>query len=387
MQGGSMSNIFDYLNWRGDLTFEKDGFNNVDALILSLLSYIDFDSIVPPEVGVGISLKNAVRDFLELEKTDSELNMPQDRELLRALTVSRRFQGIRLYAYVNEVDFETQKQFSAITAELGNGESFYSFRGTDNTLVGWKEAFNLSFMTVPAQQRAVRYIREVSAALPGSIRTGGHSKGGNLAIYAAAFGGEDIQERLLSIHNFDGPGFNSAVLCCQEYLSVRDRLHTFIPQSSVVGMLLEHEDDYQIVSSRQVGFLQHDLYTWNIETTDFTYLSDVTRSCRFLDGTLRYWIGQLDSEQRGQFIDAIYSVFMSTDVHTIREFTDNWLKNALTVVKSLKNLEQPTRSMVSHTLASLLTSVKQNIPKLIERQNAERTEGPESSQRRISGEK
>jgi len=379
-----MPNIFDYLNWRGDLTFEKDGFNNVDALILSLLSYIDFDSIVSPDVDAGVTLKHAAHDFLELGKADSELNMPQDRELLRALASSRRFRGIRLHAYINEVDFETQKQFSAVTAELGNGESFYSFRGTDNTLVGWKEAFNLSFMTVPAQQQAVRYIREVSTVLPGSIRTGGHSKGGNLAIYATAFGGEDIQERLLSIHNFDGPGFNSAVLRCQEYLSIRDRLNTFIPQSSVVGMLLEHEDDYRIVSSNQVGFLQHDLYTWNIETTDFTYLSDVTRSCRFLDGTLRYWIGQLDSEQRGQFIDAIYSVFLSTDVHTIREFTDNWLKNALIVVKSLKNLKQPTRSMVSHTLASLLSSVKQNIPKLIERQNGDRAEEPEASRRRIS---
>ena len=379
-----MPDIFDYLSWRGDLTFACDSFNNVDALILSLLSYFDFDNFVPPEAGDGVSLKHAARGFLENGDGESELKMPQDKELLQALMAHKRYCDIRLHAYVNEVDFETQKQFAAVTVDLGNGEYFYSFRGTDNTLVGWKEAFNLSFMTVPAQQRAVRYMQEVSAALPGGIRTGGHSKGGNLAIYSAAFSGEDIQKRLLSIHNFDGPGFNSAVLRCQEYLSIRDRLHTFIPQSSVVGMLLEHEDDYRIVSSRQMGFLQHDLYTWNIETTDFAYLSDVTRSSRFLDGTLRYWIGQLDSEQRGQFIDAIYSVFLSTDVHTIREFTDNWLKNALTVVKSLKNLKQPTRSMVSHTLAVLLSSVKQNIPKLIERQNGSKEGELEPDTKRIS---
>lgn len=377
-----MPNIFDYLGWRGDLTFENDGFNNVDALILSLLSYFDFDKIVPADAGEGISLEQAAQQFWELGKGGSELCMPQDEELLKGLTDCDRFRGIKLHAYVNEVDFDTQKQFAAVTVALGNGESFYSFRGTDNTLVGWKEAFNLSFMTVPAQQRAVRYIREVSAALPGKIRTGGHSKGGNLAIYSAAFGGADIQDRLLSIHNFDGPGFNSAVLRCQEYLNIRDRLNTFIPQSSVVGMLLEHEDDYRIVSSRQMGFLQHDLYTWNIETIDFVYLSDVTRSCRFVDGTLRYWIAELDSEQRGQFVDAIYSVFLSTDVRTIKEFTDNWLKNALTTLKSLKNLKQPTRSIVSHSLAALLSSVKQNIPKLIERQNGDRPQEPEH--RRIS---
>lgn len=379
-----MPTIFNYLDWRGDLTFENDGFNNVDALILSLLSYFDFERVVPPEAGSGVLLEDAARDCFTRKNGDSEMNMPQDKDLLQSLVAHKRFCGVKLHAFVNEVDFETQKQFSAVTVEMGNGECFYSFRGTDNTLVGWKEAFNLSFMTVPAQQRAVRYMREVSAVLPGKIRTGGHSKGGNLAIYSAAFSGEDVQNRLLSIHNFDGPGFNSAVLRCADYLAIRDRLQTFIPQSSVVGMLLEHEDDYKIVSSRQVGFLQHDLYSWDIETTDFVYLTEVTRSSRFLDSTLKYWIGQLDSEQRGQFIDAIYSVFLSTDVRTIREFTDNWLKNALTVVKSLKNLKQPARSMVSHTLASLLSSVKQNIPKLIERQDGAKAEEPEQDDRRIS---
>lgn len=357
-----MANIFDYLKWRGDLTISQAQFNNVDALILSRLSYFPFEGVVIADPLDKVAIGRAAAVFLTLEKPEGEVNMPQDIELLKVLAKSKRFKDMYLSGYINEIDNETQKQFAAIIIDTLDNSHFISYRGTDNTIVGWKEDFNMSFMApVPAQMHAVRYMEEAAKIIPGHIRAGGHSKGGNLAVYAASFCSAPVQERIVRVYNNDGPGFNASTISEEGYAAVRGRLQTFVPQSSVVGMLLEHEEEYMIIHSTQIGLLQHNIYSWEVTRDDFIYLEKVSNGSRFIDGTLKDWMSGMEPEQREQFIDAMFSIFRDTDAQTLKELTSNWYKNAQHVLRSLSNMDESIKQVVSKTLHSLIKSAKENL--------------------------
>lgn len=357
-----MATIFDYLEWRGDLKINQACFNNIDALILSRLSYIPFDGIVLSELSDNITIGKAADIFFTLKDPVSEVNMPKDIDLLKALAKNERFKNMRLSGYVNEVDYESQKQFSAIVIDTGDDLHFVSYRGTDNTLVGWKEDFNMSFMTpVPAQKEAVRYLEKIVGAISGYIRIGGHSKGGNLAVYAASFCPESVQERIVKVYNNDGPGFDSTITAQKGYAAICERIQTFVPQSSIVGMLLEHEEAYIVIHSTQIGLLQHDVYSWKVLRDNFVYLDTVSNSSIFVDKTLKDWMSVLEPEQREQFIEAMFSIFSETDAQTIKELTAKWYKNALLVLKSLKNMDESFKQIISQVLLLLIKSAKQNL--------------------------
>ena len=252
-----MANIFDYLEWRGDLKLSASSFNSVDSLILSVLSYVPFDGIVPPELGRdGMTIAEAAEAFADSGVKRPGVRNEQDVKLLSALAASDRFGDMRLTGYVNSVDLEKEKQFSAVTVLMGRGRAYVAFRGTDLSLVGWKEDFNMSFRCpVPSQEAATEYLDRAAARLRGRLYVGGHSKGGNLAVYASVFAKRRTRKRLLGVYNNDGPGFNASVLERKEYVEMQDRLYAFIPQSSIIGMLLEHAERYTIVHSSQSGQL------------------------------------------------------------------------------------------------------------------------------------
>lgn len=360
-----MATIFEYLDWRGDLKMDQAPFNNIDALILSRLSYIPFDGIVLSGPFDNIILSDAAALFFTLDGPTKEVYMPKDVDLLNVLSKSERFKNMRLSGYLNEVDYKTQKQFAAMVIDTCDDSYFISYRGTDNTLVGWKEDFNMSFMTpVPAQKEAVRYLEKMAAAISGSIRLGGHSKGGNLAVYAASFCSESVQERIIKVYNNDGPGLDSIIIAQKGYIGVCKRIHTFVPQSSVVGMLLEHEEEYIVVHSTQIGLLQHDIYSWEVMRDNFNYLETVSNSSRFVDKTLKDWLSVLVPEQREQFIEAMFSIFNETKALTTNELTANWYKNAQLILKSLKNMDEPLKQVISQVLFLLIKSARQNLPML-----------------------
>lgn len=355
-----MNNIFDYLRWRGSLTIASAPFCNADAMILALLAYIPFEGIVSDSIENRITIKEASDSFFELERDKGQISQVQDIELIRQMGAMKRFADMELFFYVNETDITVQKQFAAITVAIGNNKYYTAFRGTDNSFVGWKESLDMAFQTVPSQSRGVDYIKILKDNIDGGFYIGGHSKGGNIAMYAASFSTSDFQDKILGVFNFDGPGFNGKVLDSKGYLNIRDRLKTFVPQSSVVGMLLEHEDDYAIVHSSQVGFLQHDLYSWEVNVGDFLYLKESTKSGAFISGTLRGWITSLDDTQRGEFISALYSVFSSTKATTIDEFAADWRKNAAIVLSSVGKLDEVTKQTLISSLGLLVRAARQN---------------------------
>ena len=232
-----MENVFDYLDWRGDLTLDLVPLCDVDAVVLSRLSYLPLDGLVPPE---GAPVGALMRQLLA---SKPPLLLPEDGRFIPALAASQRFCEMWIMDYVNQIDLESQTQFAAITVALGDGRHFVAFRGTDGTLVGWKEDFNMAFTCpVPAQRLAAHYAASAMLRFPGEFLLGGHSKGGNLAVYAAAFCPAALQERIAAVYNNDGPGFDAEVIALPGYQRICARVQTFVPQSSIVGMLLEHEE-------------------------------------------------------------------------------------------------------------------------------------------------
>lgn len=364
-----ITNIFDYFVWRGDLTLEHSEFNEIDGVILARLSYLPFEKIMEQRSMEPTKIAYAANAFLKLPDIESIVLLKDDVRLLTVLAESPRFQNMEILMYVNQIDVETQTQFSVITVKLNENHYFISFRGTDNTLVGWKEDFNMSFVCpVPAQKLALHYIENLAHSVSGNFIIGGHSKGGNLAVYASSFCSDDIQDRIEKVYNYDGPGFDEKVLLTDGYKSICQRVSTFIPQSSIVGMLLGHEEEYTIVHSAQVsGIWQHDTYSWEIQRTHFVCLGSVNNSSRFIDYTLKAWVSDLDYSQREKFIDTIYTIISDTNATTLRELGDNWFSSAKIVLKSIKNLDEETRHAVTQTLLLLAKSAKTGMFQMLQR--------------------
>lgn len=363
-----MSNILDYLRWRGDIPIEQSPFNDVDNLILARLSYIKFDGIVPESVDeIGIELGEAIAILRNPDAGNPfgvhyDTLSDDDKVLLALLSESRRFNRMLLTGYTNDFDPDAEKQFSSLTILPGDSTAYIAFRGTDNTIVGWKEDFNMSFTTpVPAQTESVRHLKKIASLLDLPLRIGGHSKGGNLAVFSASFCPEEVQRRIICVYNNDGPGLDTDTISKPGYQRVKDRIITFVPQSSIVGMMLEHEEDYMIVHSTQSGMAQHDPYSWEVLRSDFVTHGGLTEGSRFIDKTLKRWVAEVDPEKRKLFIDTLYEIISSTDVKTVREFSASWGKNAVTFARAYKNMDEDTRNILREVVAALIRIARENL--------------------------
>ena len=351
-----MADMLDYLAWRGDIEFTQMPVNAVDALIFSTLSYIQFEDIVPDNPHQSISLAEAAAGLFSLAEPVKRTRVKKDLELLDAAAASKRFDNIRMTFYRSILIPEEDTQFSAVTIFLEDGSAYIAFRGTDNTLTGWKEDFNMSFQSsVPAQHLALRYVQEFAAAHPVPLWMGGHSKGGNLAVYAAAKCGELLQRRIVGVYNQDGPGFPEAMMTDPGYRNILPKLHSYVPQSSVIGMLLEHEEPYTIIRSSQVGIMQHDPYSWQVLGGDFLQVEELTADSRFLDRTFKNWLANMTNEERSEFFDTVFELLESTGAERTGEIIRP--KNVRAYLKALKSNEN-MRNLLASELANLLSSAQ-----------------------------
>ena len=381
-----MANLLDYLDWRGDLTLEQSPFNEVDNLILAELSFVDFKDIVPgPGEGGSVPLHQAAEAFFarfpEGEKIDMGVLVPSTiPEMLRKMADAPRFRDMELNCFVDRLDVGKGEQFAALTIETGDGLLYLSFRGTDDTLAGWKEDFELACMPeVPAQKKAVDYVKDVSKQFPRKkLRLGGHSKGGNLAVYAGVFCPASVQRRIAAIWSNDGPGFHEDLLDLPEHQRVAERIYSIVPKSSVVGMLLEHEEDYTVVDSDQLGFLQHDGFSWQVLGGQFIKLRQVTRQAHLSDQELRSWVHGLSVEQREKFVSAMFDVLSATGAVTLTDLKDDSFKAVGAMVKAMKDLDKETRDGLWDFLAILFKSNLRMVLEVIQ----EETEKKRSTRRR-----
>ena len=378
-----MANLLDYLDWRGDLTLEQSPFNEVDNLILAELSFVDFKDIVPgPGEGESIVLREAAEAFFakfpQGEKIDMGVLVPGAiPEMLRKMADSRRFGDMKLNCFVDHLDVGKGEQFAALAIETGDKTLYLSFRGTDDTLAGWKEDFELACMPeVPAQKKAVAYTWSVAKQFPRKrLRLGGHSKGGNLAVYAGVFCPENVQKRIIAVWSNDGPGFHNDLLDLPEHRRVAERIYSIVPKSSVVGMLLEHEEDYTVVDSDQLGFMQHDGFSWQVMGDHFITLRQVTQQAHLSDQELRKWVHGLSVEQRETFVNAMFDVLTASGAVTLTDLKDDSFKAVGAMIRAMKDLDKETRDGLWDFLAILF---KSNLRMVLEgiQEETEKKRGP-----------
>ena len=364
-----MANIFDYLKWRGDLTFSQDPPNAVDALVFSALSYIQFHGMVEALPQVPVALKAAAEEFFAQDDYESCCRIPKDLDLLHAAIQTKRYGDSKICMYRNLLVPEQETQFAAMTFLLDDGSMFLAFRGTDNTLVGWKEDFNMTFQqTIPAQRLALQYVREVTMEHFRPMYLGGHSKGGNLAVFAAARSSPMIQQHILQVYNHDGPGFTDYLMGDPGYLAMVPRIKTYIPQSSVIGMLLEHEEPYTVIRSKSVGLLQHDLYTWDVMGKSFLAVEEITEGSQFVDATIKTWFSEMTSQERSQLVDVMYALLGSGGVENVSALLHP--KNLRTYIKTLTS-DDHLRRVLSTEFSGLMEAARKTKAKFEELREAQ----------------
>ena len=318
--------VFDYMNWRGDLSFKQDPFNEVDSVILSMICFLDFENIVPATHEQGsLTLEEAMSHMPQKFEGERRLGaiLPDDiLYMSHAAARAPRYKDARLFAFENIIDEEKEMQFCALSFRLSDDSLFVAYRGTDDTIVGWKEDFNMTFLShVPAQERAAAYLNEVAARHNGPIRTGGHSKGGNLAIWAAVHCNPTIRSRIQFAYSNDGPGFTRELLESYEYITMRDRCMNYVPQSSLVGMLMEHDEHYQIIYSNKNGLMQHDPYSWAVCRNQYVYLEERSAFGEHSDAAMRLWLNSMTAEERKELVRDLFEVLESTGLKTLTELS------------------------------------------------------------------
>jgi hypothetical protein len=354
-----MANIFDYLNWRGDLTFLEAPFNEVDNLIFSKLVYTDLSGIVPPPGGNdGIVLREAAARYFQVhdEKKPLGLLIPAEiQKMFRRLAETARFGGLLLSGYENLVDEEREEQFSALTVALPDDTCYIAFRGTDDSIIGWKESLSLSFRdAIPAQKDALRYLCDTEGRRKGAIRIGGHSKGGNLAVYAAIHCKTELQQRILRVYNNDGPGFLEPVRGHQGYRNMRDRIMTIVPQSSIVGILLNQREEYEVVESTKLGPFQHNGFTWEVLGPAFVRRDDLSIGGQALTHAAKEWMDELSPDERRRFIEAFFAVLTSTGARTLTDLNERRLQQAAEMARKAKSLAPESQKLLSEAISLAL---------------------------------
>ena len=356
-----MANVCDYVKWRGDLSIEQSEFNEIYNLILSRFSYFPFDKII--KENEVVTIKELSERFKKQDIRKLPILWKDDVDLFSLMGESERFGKLLATKYINKIDQEQEKQFAAITVLMPDNTIFVSYRGTDNTIVGWKEDLNMSFKShIASQISAKKYLEIIAQEYPDKkIRIGGHSKGGNVAVYAATFVNKEIKDRIINVYNNDGPGFCDDVIETPEYKEMIEKVHTYIPQSSVIGRLMNHREKYTVVKSVQKGIMQHDLYSWEVLGKEFVTLEEVTNGSEFVDKTIKEWLENVEPTKREQVIDVVFDILNTTDAQTMKEIKSNWFTSARTMMASYKNIDNETKEMIWQTLNELFKVAKDNV--------------------------
>lgn len=370
-----MGNIVDYVN-KFQYTFSEQKFNDVDSLVLCQLSYLKMKHLIP-----GLEDGQEFIPFAEVLRKESreqvfadERYREDNQKLTAAVLKSRRFEKLKMNYYIDILDKEMEVQFCAVTCLLGeNAEKeplyYIAYRGTDENLVGWKEDFTLAFSEpVVGQLYAARYMRKVAAHLPARFYMGGHSKGGNLAVFAAMSSSTVLQERIIQVYSHDGPGFKPQVMERYEYGRIADKVKKILPGSSMVGMLLERGSSYNVVESSSYGLMQHNPYTWVVdpEKGAFLPMEELKNSVKLVDSAVTDWILTLDDEQVGRFSDVLFRVLEASETDNLIDFKADWKKSLSGILQELREVDEETKAEMEEILKGLFEITGQMTKKEIQ---------------------
>jgi hypothetical protein len=276
-----------------------------------------------------------------------------------AVAASPRYRDVKVCRYTSVFDKQAQTQFCAMTFILPDGAGAYiAFRGTDSSLVGWRESFNLAFSyPVPGQVSACAYLNEVANSLPGPLFVGGHSKGGNLAVYAATQCNEDVQDRIVAVFDHDAPGFAREFYDQAAFKRVEGRIRKTMPENALVGMLMETIENYRVVRSRVLAVRSHDPFTWevDVQARDFSLSQDATSTSGRGEAVLNAWIEPLDSNQRAAFVDTLFQVLEAMGVESMRDLATVGPHEVAAAAEVVVDTDAEIRHTVTEVLVRLLS--------------------------------
>lgn len=329
-------------------SFQEEPLNEVDFLIFSWLVYLN--------VHQGTE---TLKDLLKAEYFEEMLEMvwtPDEMyELIAACAASPRFRGVRISHYRNEVIADINLQFAAAVFSIDENHHVVSFRGTDWTVAGWKEDAMLSLDDpVPAQETALSYMDEVSKGCEGRLYVIGHSKGGNIAVYASSFTSEEVQERIEEIYSFDGPGLQKSELESAGYKKIRERIRKFVPQSSYFGMLFETDIEQKVITSNNIGLLQHNPISWKVEGNQLAGKKKPSVVSSFLNEHIKNWIDTLSEDERRLLIHAMFDTFEELNVEDISEVVENPKKYIPLFVKAERNMDDERKALLKEAVRLLV---------------------------------
>ena len=369
-----MSTIFDYLDYVAYDSIYDRPFKELDILALTELTYLPFDRIVPQGDTTNIEVR--LSDAVELvDRTTDFIVTDQHLKIVDVLATSKRFKNVKLLNYVDEYDPDVQKQFAAMTYRLTMDVYLVVFRGTDDTLIGWKEDFHMTYMDhVPAQRRAASYLQNVMKEFPkGHFLVAGHSKGGNLATYACSYLPDQLSEQVHAIYCYDAPGLNKSIIKTEGYQRIAHLIYRFVPQGSIVGMMLEVPEPSTIVKSRAFGgFAQHDAFTWMVEKDGFVTLDQTNPDSQQTDETLKQWVRETSADERKKFFDTFFGIFLDAGITSINDLKN--LKNFSKIKEIFQNAQDldPTEREMLERLAKQLIDTRvqawkkwQTVPRIL----------------------
>ncbi|MCQ2519147.1 MAG: DUF2974 domain-containing protein [Lachnospiraceae bacterium] len=380
-----MPGIVEYIKKFGTETMKERSFSTEDALVLCQFSYLKFDNLLETMSREPVSVKNLFEDP-NSESLFLDDKYKRDRKKqLKNMVESKRFSDIKLMFYVNRIEApnqlndETQNvlpektqsmisekaqdetQFCAVTFEIPDYGYFIAFRGTDETIVGWQEDFRLALAKpVKGQKLSAKYINEVASKLEGTISVGGHSKGGNLALYSTMHADAKVLDRIEKIYSFDGPGFRPELLKEYNYEAIREKVVSVIPKSSVVGLLMSTDSKTIVVHANSIGPMQHNPYTWLLKRGRFS-TAEVTQTHLTLVNAFNDWVYSLDEEQAKRFVHVLEEILAATGAETTLQISAELVKSARNVFKRSQELDEESEQFLEFLLSSYYELTKDRL--------------------------
>ena len=354
-----LDNIYTYMDWRGDLSFSQDEWNEVDSMIFAQMVYVRFENLKHVNWNEGITIASVCKELKKLYKIKGDKNHFTSQNSLEERSMNvilqmgqiNRYKDLLLTDFTSNFNEEAQEQYASITIHIDNRRMMIAFRGTDDSLVGWKEDFNMFFMeNVPAQISAMNYVNQVLGRYKKQCVLTGHSKGGNLAVYSAVKANARCKKRVIAVYNHDGPGFLDAMIHDENYQNMLSRITTIIPESSIVGRLLEHQEDYRIVRSSQSGRMQHDATSWEVRGKFFVQSPNTSKSSKLWDAAISSWLRAMPREQLQVTVDTLFSILTAADLETKTDLNKDFLKKLPIMLKAMKELDAETREYLTKTV-------------------------------------
>ncbi len=351
-----MQNIIDYINHYADFSFEQKPVNEIDALIFSQLAYVNYGAVAGGfDSDVEIKLKTASDIFFSLideAVLEKEISIVYKAcMLLKQCAGTKRFSNISILKYANNVNDRIDKQFSAVTFYLNKTDALIAFRGTDTSVTGVKESAMLSYMfPVPAQIEGLYYFQEAAMLADRRITVCGHSKGGNLATFAAVNCSNSLKKKIANVYEFDAPGFPEQMIKRYDYIEMKDKIHSYIPQSSIIGCMLYHNSDMKIVKSMNENLKQHQVSSWEIENDKFVFADDTDSTSKFIDKYIKLFCEEIGSDNIESFFETVFDFIENTGIKNYDDIKRFDFSKLIKSLSSLKDIDEEKRNLIENTI-------------------------------------